>query len=82
MTLKVVVKRLSISFPEDIWEKLEQISERQHRSIPSVIVEACDRFLKESETRESVLIAEQSADYKAILKKIREDLGLPPHPQE
>jgi len=37
-TSKVVVKRLSISFPEDIWDEMERISERQFRSIPSVIL--------------------------------------------
>lgn len=74
--------RISVGLPDDIYEKLAEIAKKHHRTVASVVVEACDRFLKESETREAVLIAEQSEDYKAILKKLREDLGLPPHPQE
>jgi metal-responsive CopG/Arc/MetJ family transcriptional regulator len=69
---------LSISFPDDLWGRLEQVAEKQHRSIPSVILEACDHFLNERETREAVLVAEQSSEYKVLIKRLREDLGLPP----
>jgi predicted DNA-binding protein len=70
--------RISIGFPEEIYQKLEEIAKRQHRPIGSVILEACDHFLNERETREAVLVAEQSSEYKVLIKRLREDLGLPP----
>lgn len=43
--------RISVGFPDDIYEKLAEIAKKHHRTVASVVVKACDRFLKESETR-------------------------------
>jgi len=72
--------RLSVSFPENIYEKLEQIATKHHRPIGSVVVEACDFFVNEKPVLEAEAIARESPEYRAILVKLREDLGIPPQP--
>jgi hypothetical protein len=74
------LKRMSVGFPPTLYDKLDAIAERQHRSIASVVIEACDLFVHSGQVRTATLIAEQSPEYQAILKKLAKDLGLPQDP--
>ena len=61
--------------PIDIHEKLEAIAISEHRSLGSVIVQACDHYLKRREAAPEV--CETSPEYQALLNRLKKDLNRP-----
>lgn len=70
-----VVIRVSIRFPPDVYGKLDELAKKEHRSIHSLVLEACDIFVNETAVRRAAAIAESSPEYQAILGRLKKDLG-------
>ncbi len=69
------IKRQSVSFPLDVYEKVEKIAEDEHRPVNSVIVQACDFFAKYRSVVERRYEVIQRDDYQELLERLRKDLG-------
>ena len=67
------VIRVTASIPEDIYDKLELIAVSEHRSLGSVIVQACDHYTRIRENRPEGYAS--SPEYLALLEQLKKDLG-------
>jgi len=66
------MRRAMAQIPDDIYEKLEEIASSEHRSIGSVIVHACDNFIKVRSKKSNIAL---SPEYQALLEQLKKDLG-------
>lgn len=74
--------RLTVTIPDDIYEKLDYIAKKQHRPIGSVVVEACDIFINREPVQEAIRVAIESEQYEELIARLKKDLGLPQqHPE-
>jgi hypothetical protein len=73
MREKKEVIRVMAQIPLDIHEKLEKIALSEHRSVSSVVVQACDHYTKIRETRPEGYAS--SPEYLALLDQLKKDLG-------
>jgi hypothetical protein len=80
----VPVERFSVSFEEDLAERVRAQAEQDAASVSSWMAEACERRLRSDGLRQ--VIAEWEAEHGEIdderIESARRRLGIPPHPEE
>lgn len=67
---KVVVQRLTITFPEDLWEKIDGLAKKEKRSVPNLIIKVFDDLFQEEPVKKAQEVAEQSPEYKTIIERL------------
>ncbi len=72
-----VVLRTSLTFTQETLEKLRLMERKQHRSLASLIVEACDFFVYEKPILEAENLARKSPEYQAIISEAQKKYGSP-----
>ena len=78
---KGATRRVSLRLPASMVERLEEIA-GPYRGLNSVIAEAIAEYIDSCRMRDLERVAQDSEEYKILLEKIREDLGLAGQPEE
>jgi metal-responsive CopG/Arc/MetJ family transcriptional regulator len=64
--------RHSISFPQELYDELKEISRKQYRSLTSIVLEACDYYVSGRLHDETIRYL-KSEEGRKLIKKILEE---------
>ncbi len=64
--------RHSISFPQDLYDEVKKISEKQFRSFTSVVLEACQHYVS-GDVHKNVTAYLRSQDGRDLIRRIMEE---------